>query len=49
MKQDLEENTLPILDKNSMNLMKSVVGSTLYFGRIIENTILVANNDIGYQ
>ena len=44
-----EEEDLPILEKEGITIIQSIVGASLYFGRIIDNTILVAVNDIGSQ
>ena len=46
---DLEEENLPILEKDGIILMQSIVGEALYFGRIMCNAMLVAINEIGHQ
>ena len=42
----LQDNGLIILDNNGIKLAQSIVGSSLCFGRITDNTMIMACNDI---
>ena len=44
-----KEKDLPTLDKDGINLVQQIIGSALYLGRMIDNTILVTCNDIEIQ
>ena len=44
-----EEEDLPILEKEGITLIQSVVGASLCFSRTIDNTIIMPVNDIGSQ
>ena len=39
-------DTSPLLDKAGMKRVQTIVGSFLYYGRAIDNTILVALNEL---
>ena len=39
-------DTSPLLDKSGMERVQSIVGSFLYYGRAIDNTVLVALNEL---
>ena len=45
----LEVENLPILEKDGITLIQSIVGASLYFGHIIDNTVIISVNDIGLQ
>ena len=44
----VQDESLP-LEVNGIRLVQSIVGAVLYYGRMIDNTILVACNDIASQ
>ena len=39
-------DTSPLLDKSGIKRVQSIVGSFLYYGRAIDNTIFVALNEL---
>ena len=39
-------DTSPLLDKSGMKRVQSIVGSFLYYGRAIDNTVLVAPKEL---
>ena len=45
----LEEENLPILEKDGITLIQSIVGTSLYFGHIMDRTTPVSVNDAGSQ
>ena len=44
-----DEEDLLALEKEGIKIIQSITGASLYFGRIINNTILAAVSDIGSQ
>ena len=48
-KNAFEDKDLPILEKEGITIIQSIVGISLYFRQIIDNTILVVVNNIGSQ
>lgn len=45
----MKEDDSPKLDPNGIKLIQSIVGAVLYYGRMIDSTVLVACNDIASQ
>mgnify|MGYP003339886479 CR=1 FL=1 len=45
----VEQDESPPLDKEGVKYIQSVIGMRLYYGRMLDCTIMVANNDIAIQ